>query len=461
MNCYEVIAGQTVSKEIKTLVDAVQAGMRTIASNKGLFNYGNSITTVQPVDILRYFVELNLDDSTNKALTNIFLSHLSSTESKSAGSGAIFCTAFCLYMQKGLRLQHLKDKRDTFSVHTFKGKRADPKSLLNVMKSFCDPVTARLIYDASKHVGAEGSIAINTHSTGHRTTLTLDDMYRFDCNVNEVFSQQTGRSNFKLSNPSIVTIDGYIESTSEIDSLMRKSFETGQSLALIARGFHQDVANTLAHNYVHGKLKVLPLEVRYDEVGANSLIDISKVAQSKFVNSLRGDLISTISFDDDAGVVQSVDVKSGYISIDANFENGSIGQKMIQRQRLKLMKKLENSSEAVKKILDSRIKSLTPSFCSVSIKADKGMSGIEKDRALSAVRIMKDVCSFGFVDLTTVEIHDSYFIENLLKDLTAMDITNVSTRAINTGIYSAAACAETYLRLGACLVVDEYSDTCV
>ena len=74
---------------------------------------------------------------------------------------------------------------------------------------------------------------------------------------------------------------------------------------------------------------------------------------------------------------------------------------------------------------------------------------------------MNDVCSFGFVDLTTVKSHDSYFIEKLLKDLTMMDITHVSTRAINTGIYSAAACAETYLRLGACLVVDEYSDTCV
>ena len=198
MNCYEVIAGQTVSKEIKSLLDSVEAGVRTIASNKGLFNYGNTISTVQPVDILRYFAEINLDDSTSRALTNIFLSHLSSTESKSAGSGAIFCTAFCLYMQKGLRLQHLNQNRDTFEVHSFKGKRATPSSLLDVMKSFCDPVTAQLIFDAACHVGAEGSLDIKTHTTGHKTTLTLDDMYRFDCTVNEVFSKQTGRSDFRL-----------------------------------------------------------------------------------------------------------------------------------------------------------------------------------------------------------------------------------------------------------------------
>ena len=93
MKCYEVIADKKVSSEIKSLYSAISAGTEEVLSNKALINYKNSIEVVQPFDIVRYFVERRLCDSSNKALANIFLAHLSSTESKSAGSGIIFCMA--------------------------------------------------------------------------------------------------------------------------------------------------------------------------------------------------------------------------------------------------------------------------------------------------------------------------------------------------------------------------------
>ena len=110
MNCYEVIAGQTVSREIQQLVRTVKAGLDTIVSRKGLISYGSSIETVQPIDCLRYYAEIGLDDSINRALTNIYLSHLSSTEIKSAGSGVIFSMAFCMQMEKALQYQKLNSK---------------------------------------------------------------------------------------------------------------------------------------------------------------------------------------------------------------------------------------------------------------------------------------------------------------------------------------------------------------
>ena len=89
------------------------------------------------------------------------------------------------------------------------------------------------------------------------------------------------------------------------------------------------------------------------------------------------------------------------------------------------------------------------------------MAGIEKDRAKNCIRIMKDVCTHGFVDLTTTDIHDSYFMSRLKKDMIARGIKYVPAKALNTGIRSAAACSETFLRIGACLVIDEEPDTCV
>lgn len=456
MNCYEVIAGRPVSTQIKLLVDAVQSGVDTIVSKKGLLSYGSTINTVQPVDCLRYFVECNLVNSSNSALTNIFLAHLSSTEANSAGSGVIFSTALCVYMQKGLRIQQLSNNRDKFCIPSFVGTRGTIEDTKKVLYSFCDANTSCMVLEAVKSVGAEGALVIDTHTTNHPTTLTIDNMFRFDTTISEVFVQQTGRTNFELSNPNIVTIDGFIESTSEIDSLMRQSFETGQPLVIAARGYHGDVANTLAHNYVNGKLRVLPLEVRYDEIGANSLIDMSKVAGSKFINSLRGDLISTTNLEDDGGSVEFVSVTKDQTGIKTRSTPS------IERQRLKLIKKFQNSSKSVGDIIDARIRSLTPSTCTVSIKTNKGMRGVEKDRASSGVRIFKDVCLSGYVDLTSVNVHDSYFMREILDQLVESGITHVPTRTLNTAVRSAVICAETFLGLGACLVIDETEqDACL
>ena len=453
MNCYEVIAGRPVSTQIKTLVDAVQSGVDTIVSQKGLLSYQDSIDTVQPVDCLRYFIECNLVDSSNRALANIYLAHLNSTESNSAGSGIIFSTALCAYIQKGLRIQHVSLNRETFDIHKFSGKKGTLEDARRVLNSFCDANTSQLVIEAVNSIGAEGSLVIDTHTTNHPTTLTIDNMFRFDATVSEVFIQQTGRSSFELSNPAVITIDGYIESTSEIDGLMRQSFETGQPLVIAARGYHGDVSNTLAHNYVNGKLRVLPIEVRYDELGANSLIDMSKVVNSKFINSLRGDLISTATMSEDAGKVDYVVVDKDEIGFKVN------SSPLIERQRLKLIKKMQNSSDAVSKIIDARIRSLTPACCTVSIKTNKGMKGLEKDRATMGLRIFKDVCESGYIDLTSINVHDSYFMSALFNKLIESGITHVPTKTLNRAIRSAVICAETFLGLGACLVIDEEQDS--
>ena len=96
---------------------------------------------------------------------------------------------------------------------------------------------------------------------------------------------------------------------------------------------------------------------------------------------------------------------------------------------------------------------------SVHRDTEKGMSGVEKDRAKNCIRMMKDVCTHGFVDLTTTEIRDSYFMSRLQEGLVESGIKQIPTRALNAGIMSAAACSSTFLRIGACLVIDENPDT--
>ena len=457
MKCYEVIADKKVSSEIKSLYSAISAGTEEVLSNKALINYKNSIEVVQPFDIVRYFVERRLCDSSNKALANIFLAHLSSTESKSAGSGIIFCMAFLMHMRRCLQTAHT-DSQYIPEAHTFSGKKTDVETLKQILNNFGDSYMSDLIVKSAENVGAEGSMSVETMSDIERTTITLEDMYFFDAKPSDIFVQQSGMTGFELLDPSIFTIDGFIESTSEIDNIMRESFGSGKPAMIIARGFAGDVSNTLAHNYVHGKLRVIPVEVRYDEIGANSLIDISKVAGSKFINSLRGDLISTAGFED-SGTCSKASISKGKLGLRSKQDQNSLLTKVIARQRLKLMKKMNTSPTAAREILESRIKSLTPKSCTVHIKTRSGMEGVEKDRCMSGIRMMRDVCAFGFVDLTKVKSPDSYFMQELLGALKENGFTHVSARTINVGIYSAAACSKTLAGLGACLVIDEKQDS--
>ena len=455
MKCYDVIAGGSVSKEVQSLLNAVESGLHALINKKALISYDDSVEAVCFVDALRYCVELRLENFSNRSLANIFLSHLSSTERKSAGSGVVFMIAFCEYLRKGFRQKASTGSWDSIETYKFRGARSTKKIARKIMSHFCNDGVAHLILNASEHIGAEGALYLEAQHNIPRTTIEIDDLYRFDASPNDVFVQQTGRTSFDIMAPNVITIDGFIESTSEIDRLMRASFESGIPLIIAARGYHQDVANTLAHNYVNGKLRILPLEVRYDEVGANSLIDISKVCQSEFINSLKGDLISTTDMES-AGPIERAVIKDGSLGVQAKWELSSLASRAIQRQRIKLIKKLENtSSDAGSSIIESRLRSLTPAHCTVTLKSRKGLLGLEKDRAGSTVRIFKDVCAFGHVDLTSLSVHDSYFMGSLLNQLIESGMTYVSTSSLNMGIQSAAACAETFLRVGACLVIDE------
>ena len=451
MLCYEVIAGEEVSKDIKSLLAILKPRLNDLLDKKALISYDKNIKTTCYVDCLRYFVDLPLESFTNRTLVNLYLSHLNHTERNSAGSGIIFTAALCDYLSRGIREKAIGHSWSTIKTHTFTGKRPFLADVENIMSKFGNDSVAKLTLKAIQSVGAEGSITVDHSKNIQRTALEIDNRYRFASTPSEVFIQQTGRTRFELMSPKVMTIDGFVESTSEIDHIMRDSFDSGQPLILATRGFHPDVSNTLAHNYVHGKLRVVPVEVRYDEIGANSLIDMSKVCGSNFINSLKGDLIVSTS-SDDAGSADSVLVENDAIFISKQ----KIDNQTVYRQRMKINKKIDEAeTEIQKKVLESRLNSLTPVHCKVTIKTSDSMSGLEKDRVTNLMRIFNDTSKFGYVDLTSIEPHDSYFIEDLLKTMTDKGINRVPTSALNEGIRSAAVCAESFLRVGACLLIDE------
>ena len=112
------------------------------------------------------------------------------------------------------------------------------------------------------------------------------------------------KKSWSRSDPKIFIVDGIIETISEIHQILDASSKKKIPCVIVARGFNEDVQNTLAVNMTYGRLDVYPIAVPIDEIGANQLFDIAAVCSSDVVSSLKGEIISSKKFED----IKSVDL---------------------------------------------------------------------------------------------------------------------------------------------------------
>lgn len=108
-----------------------------------------------------------------------------------------------------------------------------------------------------------------------------------------------------LKEPRVATIDGFVESVGELNGFLERAHTAKEPVCLFVRGLAPDVVSTLRVNYDRGTLMVVPIIVRFDVEGINVLKDIAVVAGCDVVSSAKGDLISTVAFDECPRVEQA------------------------------------------------------------------------------------------------------------------------------------------------------------
>lgn len=191
----------------------------------------------------------------------------------------------------------------------------------------------------------------------------------------------------KLTRPRAVCIDGFVESVSELNRLLTDASETKEPVVLFVRGLAAEVQQTLRVNFDRGTLRVVPVIMPFDIQGINTMIDVSVVTGADMVSSNKGDLISAIRLEHAPHVTEAIiTAKKATITNPATHHRVSEHLSSLRKRRD------EQKVEDVSKLLDERIKSMSPNHVVVRLRDDDRflMSSMQVDVFLRSVKALVD-----------------------------------------------------------------------
>lgn len=195
-----------------------------------------------------------------------------------------------------------------------------------------------------------------------------------------------------LARPRVVCIDGFIESVSEVHHLLETAATLREPVALFVRGASDDVVHTLRVNYDRKTMVVVPIIVDFDLQGMNSLVDVAVVAGTDVVSSLKGELISCV----DLGRAPTVD-RIILFRNKATLTSSSTYHAVAAHVGRLRHRRADEPTDDVCRLLDDRIRSLTPNHVVVRLPDDRDFVVASQaiDRAL---RTMRSVVDHGVTD---------------------------------------------------------------
>lgn len=270
-----------------------------------------------------------------------------------------------------------------------------------------DPLTFALIHHAFENSGMTGKIFFEDRKV-KKSTIEIKNAYSFDVETfNEFFFEENTWTHEMVN---VIVIDGIIENVSEINNLLEMSSKNVDPTVIVARGFGDDVLQTLYVNMQRKTLNVLPVKLTSDERGINDYVDISVVSKTDPVSYLKGDLISKIDYSE-VSSVEKLEVRPGKLTIVNNIAKRSVWFHLENIKR-NVREKREHLDPAGAEILDRstsrRVQALGGQSIHVSPSAsynhrDLRLLKIEIDSSFKTIPIIRD---FGMVD-----------VQGFLKDL--------------------------------------------
>jgi len=291
-------------------------------------------------------------------------------------------------------------------VHAATTTLNDIESLISQYSS--SALISGIVSDATRLAGFAGRIIVEKTSS-LTPSVELVRGYTFQL-------QSLLNIDASFTNPRIVCIDGIIESVSEIHHLLEAISEAKEPCLLFVRGISDDVKQTLRVNYDRGSLKVLPIGVRFDLDGMNTLVDIATVSGANLVSSLKGELISAIKFNEQP-IVEQVTVFKGKVVISHTKTRKSVSTLVMHLRERRNLEQIDD----VGKLLDNRIRSLSPNHVVIRLPDDKDfvVRSQSIDYALRAVRSSVD---HGLIDgrLASTEMASGLHAKRCMQMLSSL-----------------------------------------
>jgi hypothetical protein len=158
-------------------------------------------------------------------------------------------------------------------------------------------------------------------------------------------------------------------------------------MLLFVRGLADDVKQTLKVNYDRGTLRVVPVIVKFDLEGINSLNDISIASGAGLVSSNKGDLISSVRLSDTSQIEKAIIYPKKVVIINSASKLSVETHVSFLRR-----KRAEESVSDVSTLIDARIRSLSPNHVVIRLPDDIDyvVSAQSIDYALRALRSLVD-----------------------------------------------------------------------
>lgn len=244
----------------------------------------------------------------------------------------------------------------------------------------------RLFLSTVELAGANGTVIIERAPAKEVVELVMGYVFELSPMINV---------STKFIEPRTAFIDGYVESVSEIHSLLEAAAVTKEPILMFVRGMSQDVQHTLAVNYTRGSLQIVPICVQFDTEGINTLKDLAIIAGSDVTSSAKGDLISSLTLDS-LTRIEKATVHGGKLILVNQPTIDAVGSHVNSLKKLREDKNVE----ALATLYDKRIKSLSPRHVTVRLKDD--IEFIRRSQALDyAFRGVRSLRDHGMITFNT------------------------------------------------------------
>jgi hypothetical protein len=194
----------------------------------------------------------------------------------------------------------------------------------------------------------------------------------------------------RLKEPRIACIDGYVESVGELHGFLEEAAEAKQPALLFVRGLADDVLHTLKVNYDRGSLKVVPLIVRYDLAGVNTLADVCASTGGDLVSTHRGDVISSCKFSQSPAIDEAIVYRDKVVLLGSKAPLTSHVQELCRRRD-------EAMDPTVTGLYEDRLRSLCPSYVMIRLPDDHGYVA-DAQSIDHGLRAYSRMLSHGIVD---------------------------------------------------------------
>lgn len=426
-----ILGSESISKFKSKNMKVVLQSLSSVERDNAFIPYGNRISRITSMDTNRLINDLCSIEKISPLFRNVIYS----------------CFSLCPISTYIGLLHFSKLKKVSESYCIDKALRHIESLTIRSSSTFCkdetlkflmgDQVCYKLFESAIGMVGTTGKYVVN-ESKNFENLISIEKGNRFDIHIDQIYADSVFSKTKKIfyRRPKVVVLDGIVESISQIDNLLRSSYENRKDIIFFCRGFLPDVVNTMAVNQIRETIGVCPVTVSFDEYGIYQLKDISSVVGCDIFSIEKGDQISSINFKE-LPEVESITVTCSKVIIESDTVV----------DRVLISDALENTHD--NGIKEKRIKSLTPNLTNIEIgSCNKDLTGVRKDRIENAISTYRKFATLGKIKLEDLRLvngsifetfscyYDDCVPQYLVKNvLTGVDSLNKSLSNLGAGIF--------------------------